>query len=214
MADDPSAAPKAREPIFNIPWPIAVLGISIVGGYAIQSLLPIEAVVAAWGFSAAQLRERPETLVTAILLHGSWPHALMNAVFGIAFGAPVARFFGLGGRGVSALLFFYVVCGVLANLAFAAIHPREAIPLVGASGAISGLMGAAARLIGGGGWPGPIFSAPVLALGAATIIANLLVASTGLAPGLGDSTIAWEAHLAGYLAGVLLIGPAARHARG
>jgi membrane associated rhomboid family serine protease len=214
MADDPTAAPRAREPIFNIPWPITLLCLSIIGGYAVQSLFPLEAVATTWGFSAAQLRERPETLVTAILLHGSWPHALMNAVFGLAFGAPVARFLGLGVRGVSVFFLFYVACGVLANLAFAAIHPLEAVPLVGASGAISALMGAAARLIGGGGWVGPIFSAPVLALGAATIIANLLVAATGLAPGLGDSSIAWEAHLAGYLAGVLLIGLAARLARG
>lgn len=214
MSDDPSAAPREREPVFNIPWPITVLGLSIVGGYAIQSLLPLEAVVAAWGFSAAQLGERPQTLLTAILLHGSWPHALMNAAFGVAFGSPVARFLGLGGRGVGVLALFYVVCGVLANLAFAAVHPHGAVPLVGASGAISGLMGAAARLIGGRGEVGPVLSPPVLALGAATIVANLLVASTGLAPGLAGSTIAWEAHLGGFLAGVLLIGPAARLARG
>jgi membrane associated rhomboid family serine protease len=138
----------------------------------------------------------------------------MNAAFAVAFGSPVARFFGLGGRGVGVLALFYVVCGVLANLAFAGVHPHEATPLVGASGAISGLMGAAARLIGGRGEVGPMLSPPVLAIGAATIVANLLVAGTGLAPGLGGSTIAWEAHLGGFLAGVLLIGPTARLARG
>lgn len=210
MSDDPSVAREAREPIFNAPWPVTALGLSIIGGYALQSQFPLEAVVANWGFTPATMQARPETLLSAIVLHGSWPHALMNAAFAFAFGAPAARFLGTGARGVTVFTLFYVVCGVLANLAFAAVHPNEAVALVGASGAVSGLMGGTARLIAGRGLLGPILSPPVLALGAATIIINLLVVVTGLAPGLGDATIAWEAHLGGYLAGVLLFGLAAR----
>jgi membrane associated rhomboid family serine protease len=214
MSDDPSAAREAREPIFNVPWPVMALGLSIVGGYALQSQFPLEAVVASWGFTPALMQARPETLLTAIVLHGSWPHALMNAAFAVAFGSPAARFLGLGARGVAVFALFYVVCGVLANLAFAAIHPNEAVALVGASGAVSGLMGGTARLIAGRGFVGPIVSPPVLALGAATIIINLLVVVTGMAPGLGDAAIAWEAHLGGYVAGVLLFGLAAGLAGG
>lgn len=210
MSEDPSVARQAREPIFNAPWTVTALALSIVGGYALQSQFPLEAVVASWGFTPALMQARPETLLTAIVLHGSWPHALMNAAFAFAFGAPAARFLGLSGRGVTAFVLFYLVCGVLANLAFAAVHPNEAVALVGASGAVSGLMGGTARLIAGRGTLGPILSSPVLALGAATIIINLLVVTTGMAPGLGDATIAWEAHLGGYLAGVLLFGVAAR----
>jgi membrane associated rhomboid family serine protease len=210
MSDDPSTMREAREPIFNAPWTIGALGLSIVGGYALQSQFPLEAVVASWGFTPALMLARPLTLLTAIVLHGSWPHALMNAAFAVAFGTPAARFLGSSARGVTAFVLFYVICGVLANLAFAAVHPNEAVALVGASGAVSGLMGGTARLIAGRGLLGPVLSPPVLALGAATIIINLLVVATGLAPGLGDATIAWEAHLGGYLAGVLLIGAAAR----
>jgi membrane associated rhomboid family serine protease len=220
MSDDlPStevpSAERAREPVFNAPWPVAALGVLIVGGYGLQTFFPLEPVVMGWGFTPTLIAARPETLVTAIFLHGSWPHALMNAAFAVAFGAPVARFLGVDFRGVAAFVLFYLVTGILANLAFAAVHPHEAIPLVGASGAVSGLMGGTARLIAGRGWRiGPIFSPPVLTLGAATIVVNLLVVLTGLAPGLDGATIAWEAHLGGYLAGVLLIPVAARLARG
>jgi len=214
MSDDLPTADGERQPAFKAPWPALVLAASILGGYALQTLFPPDLVIGAWGFSPMMLESRPATVITAVALHGSWAHALMNAVFALTFGAPVARFLGLGARGVAALVLFYVVCGALGNLAFAAIHPHEPAMVVGASGAISGLMGAAARLIAGRGWPGPILSAPVLGFGGAVVIINLLVALTGMAPGLGDATIAWEAHIGGFAAGVLLFGPAARLARG
>ena len=81
--------------------------------------------------------------------------------------------------------------------------------MVGASGAASGLMGAAARLIGGQGRPGRMLSQAVTGMGGAWILINVIMALTGgaLIPGAGDAGVAWEAHLAGFLAGVLLIGP-------
>ena len=81
--------------------------------------------------------------------------------------------------------------------------------MVGASGAASGLMGAAARLIGGHGRPGPMFSQAVTGMGMAWIIVNVIMAFSGglLIPGAGDAAVAWEAHLAGFAAGVLLIRP-------
>lgn len=78
--------------------------------------------------------------VTYAFLHGSWMHILSNAIWMLAFGAPVARRFGtarflvLGG--VSA------VCAALVHLAF---HWGEPVPMIGASGAVSGFMGAAIR---------------------------------------------------------------------
>ncbi|WP_374577200.1 rhomboid family intramembrane serine protease [Phenylobacterium sp. J367] len=86
---------------------------------------------------------------------------------------------------------------------------------MGASGAASGLMGASARLIGGEGRPGPVFSRPVLGMGAAWLIVNLVLAVVGsaLVPGSGDAAVGWEAHLAGFAAGVLLFGPVAWLAR-
>jgi membrane associated rhomboid family serine protease len=205
-----------REPVFNAPWPALLLVALIVGSYAVQSRFPIEAVAGAMAFSPAGLAEgRWGTLFSAMFVHGNWAHALMNAAFALAFGTPVARFF--GERAKDALLFFgfYLVCGVLSSLGFAAIHLGSTGALVGASGAVSGLMGAAARLIAGHGRLGPIMSRPVIGMGAAWVIVNLLMGmvGSGLVPGAGDAGIAWEAHLVGFLAGVLLIGPAARLAR-
>ncbi|MDZ4372383.1 MAG: rhomboid family intramembrane serine protease [Phenylobacterium sp.] len=192
----------------NAPWPVVALTGAIVGLYFLQTWFPF--VVDLLAFSPHDLlRGRFEGLITSQFLHGGWAHALMNAAFVLAFGAPVARFFGPGPGGVVAFFILYLTCGVLAGLGFAAFHWGQYAPMVGASGAASGLMGAAARLIGGQGRVGPMFSQPVTGMGLAWIIINLIMAFTGGAfiPGAGDAGVAWEAHLAGFAAGVLLIGP-------
>jgi len=199
-----------HEPIFNAPWPALALVAAILGGYALQTRFSIEQVVAAFAFSPAALAEgRWATLVTALFVHGGWGHALMNGAFALAFATPVARFFGPRAGGALAFFVFYFACGVLSNLGYAAVHPGEHLPLVGASGAVSGLMGAAARLIDGRGRVGRLFSSPVLGMGGAWLVVNLLIGvlGGGLLPGAGGSQVAWEAHVAGFLAGVLLIAP-------
>jgi membrane associated rhomboid family serine protease len=84
--------------------------------------------------------------------------------------------------------------------------------VVGASGAVCGLMAAVARLIGGRGRLGRIVSSPVIGMGGALLVVNLLVGVLGGAwvPGTGGAAVAWEAHLAGFAAGLLLVGPFAR----
>lgn len=213
----PQAPEPVREPMFNAPWPALALVAAIVGGYAVQSRFSMDAVAQAGAFSPAGLAAgRWWTLVTALFLHGSWAHALMNAAFALAFATPVARFFGGRILGVVTFFAFYLTCGVLSSLGYAAVHWGGAAALVGASGAVSGLMGAASRLIaGGGGRIGRVFSAAVIGMGAAWIIVNVLVGVIGSAfvPGAGGAGIAWEAHLAGFLAGALLISPFAWVAR-
>jgi len=207
---DPDFRPSP-EPIVNAPWPVVVLTVSIVVAYLIQSRFPLPLVSDAFAFSPAlMLQGHPERLVSSLFVHGSWSHALLNAAFILAFGAPLARFYGPGIGGVIAFFLFYLVCGVLACLGFAAVHWGQDAALVGASGAASGLMGAAARIIGGhGGRPGPMFSKAVTGMGAAWIVVNIIMAFTGgaLIPGAGEAGVGWEAHLVGFAAGVLLIGP-------
>lgn len=196
--------------MFNAPWPALALAAVILGGYALQSRFPLQVVAETYAFSPAALNEgRWWTLLTAMFLHGNWGHALMNAAFALAFATPVARFFGTRGVGVVVFFAFYLVCGVLSSLGFAAVHLNSAAGLVGASGAVSGLMGAASRLMAGGGRIGRIFSSAVMGMGGAWLVVNLLVGALGGAfvPGTGGAGVAWEAHLAGFLAGVLLIGP-------
>ncbi|HEY8004969.1 MAG TPA: rhomboid family intramembrane serine protease [Phenylobacterium sp.] len=198
----------AREPIFNAPWQAVAVTVLIVGGYAIQTQFPVDAVENAYAFAPANLVPgRWETAITAIFLHGNWAHAMMNAAFALAFSAPVARLFGPKLEGGLLFFGFYLLTGVLANLGFAALHLGSPALVVGASGAVSALMGAAARLMGGHGRPGPIFSRPVLSLGGAWIGINLLIALVGpsFLPGAGKAGVAWEAHVVGFVVGVLLI---------
>jgi membrane associated rhomboid family serine protease len=199
----------AREPVFNAPWPAMALVILIVGGYALQTRLPDD-FLQPWVFTPAALQSGEwRTLFTAILLHGNWTHAITNAAMALAFATPLARYLGEGARGAFAFFAFYLLCGVLGNLGFAAAHPGSTAAVVGASGAISGMMGAVSRLIGGRGRLGALTSPAVLGMGLALLIVSLLIAilGGGWVPGSGGAGVAWEAHLAGFLAGALLIGP-------
>jgi membrane associated rhomboid family serine protease len=199
--------------VFNAPWQAVAAVVLIVGGYAVQTLFPVDAILAAYAFSPANLTPgRWETIITSIFLHGSWSHAMMNSAFALAFATPLARLFGSKIEGALLFFVFYLLAGVLANLGYAAAHPGGHGLVVGASGAVSGLMGASARLMGGGGRPGPILSKAVLGMGGGWVVINLLIAVFGGAflPGAGNAGVAWEAHIAGFVVGVLLIGPLAR----
>ena len=203
----------AREPAFNAPWQAVAVVVLIVGGYAVQTLFPADAVVEAYAFSPANLAPgRWPTLVTANFLHGNWAHALMNGAFALAFSTPLARLFGPKLMGGLLFFSFYVLAGALGYLLYGLVHWGGQGLVVGASVAVSGLMGATARLMGGGGRPGPVFSRPVLGLGGGWLAINLIIAVVGgqFLPGAGGAGVAWEAHLTGFAVGVLLIGPFAR----
>ena len=215
-AQDGPGAPPARgsgerpapEPLVNAPWPVVVLTVGIVVLYLIQSRFPIELVSQAFGFSPARLAQgAPQGLVSSLFVHGNWAHALMNAGFILAFGAPVSRFFGPRFAGVTGFFLFYLACGVLACLGFAAFHWGQPASLIGASGAASGLMGAAARLIAGHGRVGPLGSRVVVSMGLSWVAVNVIMAFAGglLIPGAGDDPISWEAHLVGFAAGAVLL---------
>ena len=85
----------------------------------------------------------------------------MNSVAALAFGPPIARLMGTNARGAAAFFAFYLVCGALSGLGFVLLNPHNPGVLVGASGAVSGLLGAASRLIQGHGRIGPIFGSTV-----------------------------------------------------
>jgi membrane associated rhomboid family serine protease len=202
---------RRREPMFNAPWPIVIICVGLIALYALQLMLLSVRQVEWWGLTPAALRDgRWQTLFTAMFLHGSWPHVLMNSIAALAFGPPAARLFGVGPRGAAAFFAFYLSCGLLAGLGFVLADPRDAAPVVGASGAISGLLGAASRLIEGRGQIGPITGSTVIGMAVAWVIVNVALGVSGLTPGAAGMPVAWQAHLAGYAAGLVLIGPFAR----
>ncbi|KQW70308.1 hypothetical protein ASE17_15480 [Phenylobacterium sp. Root77] len=204
---------RERQPIFNAPWPAVAATLVIVLGYLVQTFLPQNWLLQSFAFSSAGFEQgRWQLLFTAIFLHGSWAHALMNGGAALAFGTPVARYFGAAPRGAMVFLVFYLLCGGLASLGYGLVNPGSTTLMIGASGAVAGLFGAAARLIGRE-TPGPFFSPAVVSMTVAWIAVNLLLALVGFAPGLGNAGVAWEAHIFGYIAGLLLIGAFGRFAR-
>ena len=216
--------PPPREPFTRAPWPALLLAASILAVFALQSF---RGDVDGWN-ERFGLRPRDlfsgqgfAALVTALWSHASWAHAGLNAVFALAFGAPVARLFGGGLRGVALFLAFYLIGGVLASLGFALVHLGGEVVLVGASGAVSALTGAATRLIGANLGRDPsdpaapirlasFTSSGVVGMSFAFITSNLILGFIGIDLGQGDAPLAWEAHVAGFAAGILLISPFAR----
>lgn len=202
------SAPGRRERIFQSPWTVICLIGFILACFLVQSWLGLDATANAWGFSPAALGHgRWATLVTAIFLHGGWAHVLTNAAFILAFGSPVAQRMGTGAAGAAAFFGFFLVCGLVGNLTFAGFHPHATALVVGASGAGSGLMAAASRLLTPDRRLASFFSQPVIVMALAFLIANLIIAFVGWAPGAGDAKVAWEVHLGGYASGLLLFAP-------
>ncbi|MCZ8041754.1 MAG: rhomboid family intramembrane serine protease [Beijerinckiaceae bacterium] len=157
-------------------------------------------------------------LLTYGLLHGSWVHLITNVVWLAAFGSPVARRLG-SGRFLS-LMGLSTIGGALLHW-FA--RELDVLPLVGASAAVSGATAAAIRFVFA---PGLRFGsladdAVVRAIPAEPLgelwrnsramlfiviwFATNILFGSGLVPILGEETsIAWEAHIGGFLVGLLL----------
>lgn len=212
---------EPNEPAIRAPWPVVLLVMAILISYLLQSSVPDETeLFVHFGFAPVMLDQGLyHPLISAMFLHGGWGHAGMNALGALAFGAPSAKLLGLGyqsaqGRvrikGGLVFIGFFLICGILGSLGYALIHPHSQVFLIGASGGVAGLMGAASRMMDRPIGLSPLFGRSVIAMAAAWIVVNLLVALTGLAPGSGGTPIAWEAHLFGYGAGLLLIAPFGR----
>jgi membrane associated rhomboid family serine protease len=206
MSFPPESAP-IREPAVTAPPAALWLAGLLIAAFLAQSVAPSGLVESLAYAPSPGVLSHPVPLVTAIWLHGGWAHLAMNTAFALAFATPLARFFGARPRGVSVLFLFFLACGVLGNLGFGLLHAGQPLGVIGASGAVSGLAAGAARIVGGGGRIGGFRSPFVLSMGGAWIVSNLVVALTGGALTPGGAQIAWEAHLVGFAAGLLLLRP-------
>lgn len=141
-----------------------------------------------------------------MLLHADFLHLAVNMGLFLAFGAAIAR--RMSGMWFTA---FFIVCGLAGVAAWFAMHPLSPALLIGASGAISGTIGAIARL---GFGHGPTRGGPMpfrnrrtaLNFAGAWILLNFLFGAIGGQIFGVDAQIAWEAHLGGFIAGFLLLG--------
>jgi membrane associated rhomboid family serine protease len=148
-------------------------------------------------------------LFTALFLHGGWLHLLGNMWFLFIFGDNVEDVLGHW-----RYLLFYLVCGVSANLIFLMFSPYSIVPLIGASGAIAGVMGAYLNL-----FPGariltlfflifiPIFlELPAyFFLGLWFLMQFFFGSVTTMHAAPGGGGVAWWAHVGGFVVGILLL---------
>ncbi len=174
---------------------------------AIQLLGAVPAYVTGQTAPQAALLPPWATLITAMFLHGGWMHLIGNMLYLWIFGNNVEDAMGHG-----RFLLFYLLCGLAASLAHVLLDPRSPIPMVGASGAISGVLGAYLLLypfarvlvaipLGFFIYTFWLPAAVVLGLWFLIQIAGSLSAPTG------QGGVAWMAHLGGFVAGMVLVLP-------
>lgn len=135
--------------------------------------------------------------VASMFLHGGVFHIFGNMWFLWVFGNNVEEAFGALG-----FLAFYLVTGLLATAAFVAFNPEETIPLLGASGAIAGVLGSYLVL-----YP----THRVLSLFIFFFVPIPAILFLGIwflsQFGIESEGVAWQAHVGGFIAGVLLTLP-------
>ncbi|HJW39928.1 MAG TPA: rhomboid family intramembrane serine protease [Rhizomicrobium sp.] len=145
-----------------------------------------------------------------MFLHANVTHLAFNCIWLLVFGSVVARRFGTLG-----FYIFFFVCGLAGAAAFVLMDWGDSNGAIGASGAISGLMGAGIRMLRirepwlqGATLPlVPLTSSQVLLYSVLWLVMNIAVGKIGIGPMGEAELIAWQAHVGGYLAGLLLAGP-------
>jgi len=222
-----------REPIFRTPTVIIVV-LGLLGFiHAARALVfsPDDDQLFLWTFAFIPARYQDGALLTGgwgakiwtfvsyALIHADFSHLAFNALWLLVFGSAVARRFG-----ASRFLLLFVATAAAGALTHLGAHAGDVVPMIGASASISGTMGAAARFAFQRGGPldlrhgeaGRSYHVPAAPLRAALhnpqVLAFLAVwFGLNLLFGLGswsivgeEQSVAWEAHVGGFLVGLLL----------
>lgn len=241
--DDPNRGPQrvvaGREPAFNVPRSVLAFIIVLAAIHVVRGLLSPasnEWVLLAFSFIPARYHlpqaldglaipgfdvpgARLWSFVSHMLLHGDWMHLGVNCLWMLAFGSVVAR--RLKASRFLLLSALAAAGGAAANLA---LHWGDFSLLIGASGAVSGQMAGAVRLMfAGGGSLATLNQQPyerVRALGLGETFRNkgalvflgvwfiitIFAGAVSLGPPGEEARIAWEAHVGGFVVGLLLFG--------
>ena len=163
------------------------------------------------------------TFLTHAFLHADWAHLLLNCFWFYVFAQPLATRFGAGRHapilqqlsGSFIFLAFFLSAAVLSGFVYVLINLHTHVALVGASGAISAVMGAAIRVGLRRFQPGglekgralSILDPKVLVVTALFVGSNLVIlrpAGHFLLLGTEAGQVAWEAHIAGFLYGLII----------
>jgi membrane associated rhomboid family serine protease len=159
-------------------FPVAVSGEAVTGGFFPPSL----------------------TIVTYMFLHGGWLHVLLNMLFLFVFGDNIEDAIGRG-----RYLAFYLLCGMAGGAAHTLAAPQSNIPLVGASGAIAGIIAAYMMIRPCARITVLIFGFIPIRLASYWVLGFWIVTQVWHVFSLEKSDTAWWAHVGGLAAGAILI---------
>lgn len=209
--------PRIRVPMVNY---ALIAGCVLVFAYQVLHAAEADALVRAYGFVPANLDTALTqtelgpavglTVLTSMFLHGGWVHVISNLLYLRVFGDNIEDRLGHVGY-----LLFYVAAGAAGALAHWLVEPTSAVPVVGASGAIAGVLGAYIVLFPRARiltlfpvfifltfleWPAYVF----LGIWSAQQFLNglLTIASSATS----DGGVAWFAHIGGFALGVVVGG--------
>jgi membrane associated rhomboid family serine protease len=208
--------PRGSPPIISVAFIVICVLVFLwqfslgqVGGQrAIYALGVIPAVLLGGQQLPPELQVVPPslTILTSMFMHGGWMHLIGNMLYLWIFGDNVEDSMGHG-----RFMVFYLLCGVAAALAQAVPEPSSQIPMVGASGAISGVLGAYlllhphARVLVAVPL-GFILHTMRLPAGIVLVLWFGLQLLSNLMAQSGQGGVAFRAHIGGFIAGVLLVG--------
>lgn len=183
------------------------LSLGRYGQNAVMSLGMIPAVVFNIKHLTPELVTVPAwaTIFTSMFLHGGWMHLISNMLYLWIFGNNVED-----AMGHVKFIIFYLLCGIAAAMAQAIPNPSSTVPMIGASGAISGVLGAYLLL-----YP---HARVLVAIPFGIIIHTTRISAkwvlgfwfilqifNSLLSGDQQGGVAWGAHIGGFVAGMALI---------
>lgn len=168
----------------------------------------IPAVITGLGRLSAELTAvaPPVSLLTSMFLHGGWMHLIGNMWFLWVFGNNIEE-----AMGHFRFILFYLLCGIAAGAGHVLMHPDSVIPAIGASGAISGVLGAYIMIYPRARVWTLIFLfvfIRILYLPAGVILGYWFVLQLlgGTTTSSGTGGVAFWSHIAGFVAGMALVG--------
>jgi membrane associated rhomboid family serine protease len=155
------------------------------------------------------------TVLTSMFLHGGWMHLIGNMLYLWIFGNNIED-----AMGHVRFVVFYLMCGTVAALAQGLAEPDSTVPMIGASGAVSGVLGAylvlyprahVVVLIFAGVFTRTARLPALIVLGFWFVLQffNVFLSAGGTGGG-----VAYWAHVGGFIAGTILIFPFRRHRSG
>jgi membrane associated rhomboid family serine protease len=213
--------PIGDDPYEGGPPPLVTIGLVALNVlfFVVELMQPsegaLQSFIQAWGvvpheYSAG--RDLPPsipfpfwaTLVTSMFLHGGWAHLGGNMLYLWIFGDNLEK-----RMGHLRFLVFYLICGLAAGLAHVLTNPRSDMPTVGASGAISGVLGGylvlfprnRVRVLSRGG----IVYVPAWVMLGFWILIQFISGAASISNTAETGGVAYMAHVGGFVAGLVLV---------